>query len=401
MPDKLSTATTLPTARASGCPFDPPPELGELRQHGPISRLAFPDGHLGWVVTSQAAARTVLADRRFSSRIELIHQPIPVPGVEKIPRKTRPGSFIRMDPPEHTRYRHLLTGQFTVRRMKALEPRIEQITTEHLDAMEEHGPPVDLVPAFSLPIPSLVICELLGVPYSYREKFQKDTSTLLRLTSPPDERVAAMEAVNDLLRDLVLSKRTNPDDALISGLIRDTELNDDELVGISTLLLLAGHETTANMLALGTFALLQRPDQLAALRKDPDLIEGAVEELLRYLSIVQFGTVRAALEDVEVDGQLVKAGETVVISIPLANRDPDRFDHPEALDVTRSAAGHVAFGHGIHQCLGQQLARIEMRIGYRELFRRFPTLRLAVAPDEVPLRTDMAIYGVHHLPVAW
>jgi cytochrome P450 len=310
-----------------------------------------------------------------------------------------------MDPPEHTRYRRMLTRYFTVRRMGELAPRIEQVVSEHLDAMERSGPPADLVPAFARPIPSLVICELLGVPYEDKAMFQRCTSTLLTLGASEDEIAAARDELWQYMLGLVAAKRRHPDGALLGTLIQteleDGALTDERLAGIGQLLLAAGHETTANMLALGTYALLSYPDQLSALREEADLADSAVEELLRYLTIVQFGTVRVARQDVDFVGQRIRAGETVVASLAAADRDPVHFPEPDDLDLARPASQHVAFGHGIHQCLGQQLARVEMKVAYGALFRRFPRLRLAVRPDEVPMRDDMFIYGVHRLPVAW
>ncbi|MGH3491478.1 MAG: cytochrome P450 [Actinopolymorphaceae bacterium] len=398
---RASVVSELPTARSR--PLDPPDGLAALREERPISRFRFPDGHPGWLVTSHDLARSVLGDRRFSRRRELMRSPIPMAFARDDRRPAEPGAFIGMDPPDHTRYRRHLTGQFTVHRMKGLEPRIAQITEQHLDAMERTGPPADLVPSFALPIPSLVICELLGVPYGERERFQHDTRLLLSLDAAPEEAMGAFVSLQSFLRDLVVRKRRRLADDLLSGLITDGDLTDEEITNIALLLLVAGHETTANMLGIGTYTLLQHPDQLAAIRTDPTLIDAAVEELLRYLTIVHFGPTRAALEDVEIGGELVEAGEVVAISLPAANRDPERFDHPDTFEVTRPVTGHghLTFGHGIHQCLGQQLARIEMRIGYAALFQRFPTLRLAVPTEEVRMRTDMAIYGVHSLPVAW
>jgi cytochrome P450 len=392
-------AMTLPMERDRL--FDPPAELRRLRAGRPISRLSFPDGHLGWLVTSHAAARQVLTDPRFSARQELRHFPVRLPIVTDQQGPARPGWFVRMDPPDHTRYRRLLTGQFTLRRMQQLSPRIKAIAQEHLDGMERQGPPADLVQAYALPIPSLVICELLGVPYAEREQFQLQTATLLRFGATKEQFMAAIGGLGQYLHKLVLAKRAAPTDDLLGGLAASGELTDEELAGIAMLLLIAGHETTANMLALGTFALLQNPEQLAALRADPALIDGAVEELLRYLSILHTGLTRTALEDVTVEGEQVAAGETVVVAVAEANRDAGHFSAPDTLDVTRSAVGHVAFGHGVHQCLGQQLARIEMRIAYSALLERFPSLRLAVPPEQVPMRGDMAVYGVHRLPVTW
>jgi cytochrome P450 len=391
----------LPTKRPN--PYDPPVELGVLRDEAPLSRLRFPDGHLGWLVTNHDLVRQVMGDRRFSSRSELHHQVLARGGQvsEKLP-EARPGVFISMDAPNHTRYRKLLTGQFTVRRMNQLSARIEEIVGEHLAGMRARGTSADLVSAYALPIPSLVICELLGVPYDERQGFQEDTAKGLSLKSTMAEARAAFERIQDFVLNLVRRKRINPGDDMLSGLITSGEdLTDEEISGMGVLLLVAGHETTANMLGLGTLTLLTNPDQLAALRADPSLIDNTVEELMRFLTILQLGTIRTALEDVELAGRVVKAGETLSLSLPAANRDPERFSDPDKFDITRSANGHLSFGHGVHQCLGQQLARIEMRIAYARLFEEFPDLRLAVPVEEVPLRTDMGIYGVHELPVEW
>ncbi|MFI6509516.1 cytochrome P450 [Streptosporangium sp. NPDC050855] len=399
MTQSRSEAITFPTGRPG--PFDPPERLASLREERPIARLAYPDGRIGWLVTGHSAVRAILADPRFSSRRELLNIPVPFPLMQEMRGPAEPGMFIRMDPPDHTRYRKPLTAQFTVRRMKGLEPRIREITRERLDAMEKAGPPLDLVSEFALPIPSLVICELLGVPYADRDEFQHATSALLNLESSPEEIRTALAGIASFFARLIALKRADPTDDLLGGLIEDGELTDEELRNVGFLLLAAGHETTANMLGLGTFALLEHPDQLATLRADPSLIDNAVEELLRFLSVIHIGPTRAALEDVEVEGELIRAGEVVALSVPGANRDPSRFPDPDRLDVTRSASGHLTFGHGLHQCLGQQLARVEMRIAFPMLFDRFPGLRLAVPAEQVAMRDTMSIYGVRALPVAW
>jgi cytochrome P450 len=267
------------------------------------------------------------------------------------------------------------------------------------------GHTADLVPTFALPVPSLVICELLGVSYGDRAEFQRRTAMLLKMDAPIDKVLQVRDELRAFMHALITDKRACPSDDLLSGLIHhsgaDPALTDDELVNIANLLLIAGHETTANMLALGTFALLQEPSQLAALRADPSLIDGAVEELLRYLTIIHTGLFRFAKQDVELAGQRIAAGDTVVISILAANRDAAHWSHPEELDLSRERGSHLAFGHGVHQCLGQQLARVEMTIGFTELLRRLPGLRLAVPAERVPLRSDMFVYGVYSLPVAW
>ncbi|MFF8277120.1 cytochrome P450 [Streptomyces lateritius] len=394
MTESVHTVTTLPTERTSGCPFDPPAELLEARRHGPISRYTHPGGKPGWLITGYDMVRSVLADPRLSSRKELMN----VVDFELPPAP--PGEFLLMDEPEHSRYRKPLVGKFTVRRMRLLTERIEQITAERLDAMEKAGPPTDLVTAFAKPIPTIVICEILGVPYEDRASFQEQIDAFMGGEVSDEELIAAYTATQEYLAQLVAAKRADPTDDILSELT-DSDLTDEELKGISLILLAAGFDTTANMLSLGAFALLRHPEQLAALRADPALTDGAVEELLRYLSVAKTFH-RTALEDVELGGQTVKAGTTVVLSYNTANRDPDRFSDPHALDLRRQAAGHLAFSHGIHQCLGQQLARIEMRVALRALVDRFPTLRLAVPAEEVALRPETAdIFGVKSLPVTW
>ncbi|MER8002860.1 cytochrome P450 [Streptomyces sp. NPDC095613] len=393
------TVTTMPTARRPGCPFDPPAELLDARRHGPISRYTFPGGRPGWLITGYDLVRAVLADQRFSSRKELMRHPTIDYGDFEVP-PAPPGEFLLMDEPRHSRYRKPLMGKFTVRRMRLLTERVERITTDHLDAMEKTGPPADLVTAFAKPVPAIMICELLGVPYQDRGSFQEQVDSFMNGETSDEDLIAAYTATQDYLAELVAAKRADPTDDVLSDLT-DSDLTDEELKGIALILLAAGLDTTANMLALGTFALLRNPEQLAALRADPALADRAVEELLRYLSVAKT-FMRTALEDVEVGGQIIRAGSPVILSYNTANRDPERFTDPHVLDLRQQDGGHVAFGHGIHQCLGQQLARVEMRVAFPALLGRFPTLRLAVPPEAVALRPETAdIYGVKSLPVTW
>ncbi|MFD8970990.1 MULTISPECIES: cytochrome P450 [Streptomyces] len=394
MSESLHTVTTLPAERRPGCPFDPPAELIEAREHGPISRYTHPGGKPGWMITGYDLVRSVLADSRFSARKDLLN----VVDFELPPAP--PGEFLLMDEPQHGRYRKPLVGKFTARRMRLLTERVEQITADCLDAMEQAGPTADLVTAFAKPIPTIIICELLGVPYEDRDSFQEQIDTFMGGATSDEELIAAYTATQEYLARLVAAKRAKPTDDVLSELT-DSDLTDEELKGISLILLAAGFDTTANMLSLGTFALLRNPEQLAALRADPTLVDQAVEELLRYLTVAK-SFMRTALEDVEVGGQIVEAGTTVVLSYNTANRDPERYPDPHALDLGREAGGHLAFGHGIHLCLGAQLARVEMRVAFTALVSRFPTLRLAVPAEEVALRPEAAdIYGVKSLPVTW
>lgn len=393
----------LPVERDAG-PFDPPRRITALRAARPVSPMIFPDGHEGWLVTGYDEVRALMADVRFSSRQDLgiLHVPFETPGMPQAtePSPSVPGLFIAMDPPDHTRLRRKLIGAFTVRRMQVLEEQIAGIVERQLDEMQAVGPPVDLVAAFALPVPSLVICALLGVPPEDRAGFQADSTTFLQKDVTLEAKMAAYGSLTGYLADLVTRKRADPGEDVLSDLARHDDLSVGELTGAAFLLLLAGHETTANMLALGTFALLEHPGVAAELRAGPGLLPGAVEELLRYLSVVDM-LLRYATEDIELGGETIDAGSTVVVSLLAANRDPLRFDDPDTLDVRRNARGHLTFGHGVHQCLGQQLARVEMRAGFAGLLRRFPDLALAVPAADVPLRTDMTIYGVHELPVTW
>jgi cytochrome P450 len=393
----------LPMERDAG-PFDPPRQITRLREARPVSPMIFPDGHEGWLVTGYDAVRQLMADTRFSSRqdIGILHPPYEVPSMPAMtePSPQVPGLFIAMDPPDHTRLRSRLTGAFTVKRMKMLEEQIIDITERQLDELARLTPPVDLVKEFALPVPSLVICELLGVPYADRGIFQVNSAKFLEKDVPLDEKMAAYGAMTTYLSELVTRKRAAPGEDILSDLARHDDLTIEELTGSAFLLLLAGHETTANMLALGTFALLEHPEQLAELRANPGLLPDAVEELMRYLSVVDI-LYRYAAEDIELGGETIGKGSTVVVSMLAANRDPQRFDSPDTLDIHREARGHLSFGHGFHHCLGNQLARIEMRAGFDGLLRRFPTLKLAIPASEVKLRTNMQIYGVHELPVTW
>ncbi|MER5934695.1 cytochrome P450 [Streptomyces sp. NPDC002054] len=397
--EPLPPLAALPTERPAGCPFDPPAEFAQLREEEPLRSMVYPDGHVGWLATSHSLVREVLADNRFSTRPELVHWPVPGPAAEYTAPPAEPGMFLRMDAPEHTRYRRLLAGKFTTRRMRLLTERVEQVTAERLDAMERQGPTVDLFQEFALPIPAQMMCELLGVPYEDREFFERQAIATNDNSQGPEAQFAAYGELQKFLGELVLAKRAKPTDDVLSELT-DSDLTDEELTNIGALLLGAGFDTTANMIGLSVYALLTHPDQLAALQAEPERADQAVEELLRYLTITDTG-MRTALEDVELAGRTVKAGDTITLAVQAANRDPEKYPNPDVLDVRRQAAGQLTFGHGIHQCLGQHLARVEVRVALVELFKRFPGLRLAIPAEEVPLRTDSDFHGVVSLPVTW
>jgi cytochrome P450 len=404
MSEIVQEAPTYPMARGK-CPFDPPPELDRLQAEEPLSRTKLWDGSTPWLVTRYDHTRQVLADPRISS--DPRNDGFPFSTQAQSQNRGQFNAFIVRDDPEHATQRRLVTADFMIKRVEAMRPRIQKITDDLIDDILAGPKPVDLVEALALPLPSLVICELLGVPYDDRALFHRLGKTLLRRENTAEQSQAANKELRDYLRDLVNRKNQDPADDLLSRLIveqlRTDQMSIEDVVDMALLLLIAGHETTANMIALGTVALLEHPEQLDALRDtdDPKVVANAVEELLRYLTIVHNGRRRVALEDIEVGGQVIRKGEGVIVATEIANRDEEAFPDPDKLDIHRTARHHVAFGYGVHQCLGQPLARVELQVVYSTLYRRIPTLALAVPVEELPFKHDMAIYGVHALPVTW
>ncbi|MCZ1013358.1 cytochrome P450 [Streptomyces noursei] len=393
-----------PMTRAARCPFDPPPALHTPHGQAPISRVRLWDGSSPWLVTRYEDVRALLADPRISSDSDLPHYPHLSPAQKERRRQSR--TFINMDDPEHARLRRMVTAAFSIRQVEALRPAIQKIVDSLIDTMLAGPGPVDLVQAFALPVPSLVICELLGVPYADHDFFQANSKILIKRTSTVEQARVATQQLLDYLDQQIGVKLAHPAGDVLSTLaerVRAGELSRHEAAGMGMLLLTAGHETTANMIALGTLALLQNPDQLARLREsdDPKLVASAVEELLRYLNIAHSGRRRVALADIEVGGVTIRTGEGVVLANDVANRDPAAFPDPDQLDIDSNPRHHVAFGFGVHQCLGQPLARVELQVVYSTLYRRIPTLKLAVDLDEVPFKHDGAAYGVYELPVTW
>ncbi|MGW7485654.1 cytochrome P450 [Streptomyces sp. NPDC054786] len=389
----------VPATRAAGCPFDPAPGVERARREEPVTRATLWDGSSCWLVTRHQDVREVLGDPRFSADATRQGFPFLTAGGREL--VTSKPTFIRQDDPEHARLRRMLTADFMVKKVEAMRPEVQRLTDGLLDRMTAGRNAADLVAEFALPLPSLVICLLLGVPYDDHEFFQDRSRFLLSLRSTAEEVRTAQDDLQRYLSRLAAAKRREPDDGIVSRLVARGDLDSEEVASMGRLLLIAGHETTANMTALSTLALLRNPGQLARLRADPSLIKGAVEELLRYLTIIHNGLPRVATEDVTLGGRTIRAGEGVLCTLNSANRDEDVFPGGEALDVGRDARRHVAFGFGVHQCLGQPLARVELQIAIETLLRRLPDLRLDIPFEDVPFRHDMAIYGVHALPVAW
>ncbi|WP_329377854.1 cytochrome P450 [Streptomyces sp. NBC_01716] len=392
----------FPMTRAARCPLDPPPTAVAKQKEAPLTKVRLWDDSTPWLVTRYAEQRALLADPRVSADINRPGYPLQVP----LPPGGAGASFILMDDPEHARLRRMVTAPFAIKRVEALRPAVQRIVDELIDDMLAGPKPVDLVEAFALPVPSLVICELLGVPYSDHDFFQDNSKVIIKRDADPEDRLGAQSALLGYLDDLMGRKIAAPTDDLLSGLaerVTAGELTRSEAAQMGVLLLIAGHETTANMIALGTLALLEHPAQLDLLRDsdDPKLVASAVEELLRYLNIVHNGRRRVALEDIDIAGEHIRAGDGLIIANDIGNRDPDAFPDPDRLDIGRDARHHVAFGFGVHQCLGQPLARLELQVVYSTLYRRVPTLRLATDIGQLPFKHDGNVYGVYELPVTW
>ncbi|MEU7057176.1 cytochrome P450 [Streptomyces sp. NPDC046197] len=396
---ELSQPVAFPQSRT--CPFHPPAGYDPLRATRPLARIALFDGRPAWLVTGHTLARDLLTDPRLSTDRTRDGFPVTTPRFAAV--RDRRTALLGVDDPVHRTQRRMMIPRFTLRRATELRPRIQQIVDRLLDTMIAQGPPAELVSAFALPVASMVICALLGVPYADHEFFEEQTRRLLRGPTAADTQ-DARDRLEEYLGALIDTKHQKPGDGLLDELVqqqgRDGTPDRAELLALAIILLVAGHETTANMISLGTYTLLEHPDRLAELRADPALLPAAVEELLRMLSIAD-GLLRQATEDIEVAGVTIRAGDAVVFSTSVINRDADVYPAPDTLDWHRPARHHVAFGFGIHQCLGQNLARTELEIALSALFDRLPTLRLAAPADEIPFKPGDTIQGMLELPVTW
>ncbi|WUH89341.1 cytochrome P450 [Streptomyces sp. NBC_00433] len=384
------------------CPFALPEQYTRLREEEPLARVLLPTGREAWLATRYEDVRRLFTDANLSA--DRVHPGFPalLSGQQAIDRR---GFLPWMDPPEHTTYRRMVISEFTVRKVELLRPAVTRTVQECLDRILAGPRPVDLVQELSLPVPSLTICELLGVPYEDREVFQSRARLMTdRNTSGPD-RLNSLVELRAFLHGLVLRRQADPQEDLLSRLAvryREAGVEDAEhLTGMALLILVAGHETTANMISLGTAYLIEHPELKDSLVKDPSLVPKAVEEMLRYFSISDHSTGRVALADIEVGDATIAAGEGVLLSNAAANRDARAFERPEEFDLFRESPSHVAFGYGIHQCLGQNLARLELDVVFTSLLARLPDLRLAAPLAELPFKNDTIMYGLHELPVTW
>ncbi|MCX5195173.1 cytochrome P450 [Streptomyces sp. NBC_00249] len=399
LPDTVPDVLAFPQDRT--CPYHPPAAYQPLRDGRPLSRVTLFDGRSVWVVTGHSEARALLADPRLST--DRRNAGFPTPSRRFKGLQIRRTALLGVDDPVHNAQRRMLIPSFTLKRTAGLRPRIQQTVDRLIDSMLAAGPGADLVGAFALPVPSMVICDLLGVPYEDHEFFEGQSRRLLRGPELADVE-AARVALDEYLVDLIRRKRAEPGggllDELIATRLETGETDVGELASMAVVLLVAGHETTANMISLGTYTLLRHPEQLAELRADPTLLSEAVEELMRFLSIAD-SLLRVATSDIETGGVTIRADDGVVFSTSVINRDEAVFEEPDALNWNRPARHHLAFGFGIHQCLGQNLARAEMEIALGTLFDRLPGLRLAADPDRIPFKPGDTIQGMLELPVTW
>jgi cytochrome P450 len=397
-----------PTTLARTYPFNDPdglelsPLYAHLRQHEPLTRVRLPFGEEAWLATRYDDVRTVLGDVRFS-RAASVNRDEP---------RTRPyqgeTGILSMDAPEHSRLRRLVAKAFTARRVEDLRPRAQQFADELLDAVAAEGPPADLVERFASPLPVMVICELLGVPFTDRDRFQTWSEAVISTTSlSPQTIMGYLDSLNEYMAGLVAQRRDTPTDDLIGALVRardedNDRLTEEEMISLAAGLLAAGHETTVTQIPNFLYVLLTNPNAYAELREHPELIPAAVEELMRYVPLGVASTfARYATEDLELSGVRVRAGEPVVCSLGSANRDGDVFDKPDELDFRRENNPHIGFGHGVHHCLGAQLARVELQVALGAIVAHFPNLHLAVPETELPWKAGMLVRGLTALPVAW
>ncbi|MFC8709824.1 cytochrome P450 [Streptomyces sp. NPDC057197] len=386
-----------------GCPFAAPAEYDALRTHEPVARVTLPTGREAWVVTRYDDVRELLSDPRISADIRRPAFPALGEGEQEAGARFRP--FLRTDAPEHTKYRRMLLPVFTVRRVRAMRPLVQARVDEILDGMLAAGGPVDLVPAYANAVSTSVICELLGIPRENLEFFRDVTRISGSRHSTAEQVSEALGGLFGLLAELIGRRREEPRDDLISRLVTEHlvpgHLTMDQLLSTLGITINAGRETTTSMIALSTLLLLERPELREELRRDPSLMPAAVDELLRVLSVADSIPLRVAAEDIELSGRTIPADDGVIALLAGANHDPERFDDPERVDFRRTDNHHVAFGHGVHQCVGQHLARLELEVALETLVRRVPTLRLAGSRDDVVVKHDSATFGLEELKVTW
>jgi cytochrome P450 len=397
----------FPMARTN--PFDPPPEYGELREKGPSALAVMPSGEKIWLILSHAHARQILTD----SRVTACRSDPGFPVVLGMPNRElmyemskKLPALLGMDPPEHSEHRRIAIPEFTVKRVNAMRSRITDIVNQCVDDLLAAPRPADFVQAISVPVPTLVICDLLGVPYADRSEFSKHTGTLVKRNSNEDEKRTAVTSLMSYLEELVVQNEQEPGDHVIGRMIARYQATGHysrkHMVGMAVLLLNGGQETTANMISLGIVTLLAHPEYLAQIKQDPTLTPRAVEELLRYFSVATENTgYRAATADIEIGNVVIRKGDGILVVGSAANRDSEAFSEPDKFDIHRDCRHHLAFGYGAHQCLGQHLTRLEMEVAFNTVFTRIPEIHMAIPEEQIKFKYDASPYGVYELPVTW
>jgi cytochrome P450 len=404
---QTSEIPKMPLERDPERPFDPPAELYRMREAGPVALVMPNSPEPAWLITGYDDQRKLLTDPRMSSDQSRPGFPVAVEGIKQSQGGGTTRTIIALDNPRHDVVRKMFARDFMVRKINELRPRIQKHVDDLIDKMLAGPKPADFVSSFALALPTLVISDILGVPYQDQKMFQEITEKIVNPFLPKAEIAQGAADLARYIGGLLETKLEDPQDDMLSriaGYWHAGELTRDEAIGGGMVLIPAGHETTANMIALSTIVLLEHPEQLAEIAPgdNPELIANAVEELLRYVGVSHYGRRRVALDDIEIAGRVIRKGEGVILPGNLADREPGIFDgDPDTLDIHREARHHLAFGYGIHQCLGQPLARAELQIVYATLFRRVPTLQIAIPRGEIPFRAELFIYGAHDLPVTW
>ncbi|MFV2198401.1 cytochrome P450 [Nocardiopsis sp. LOL_012] len=402
-PDAHTSDTPVAFPQTRSCPFSPPESYTRMRERPGPTRAVIPSGKEPWLLTGFTDVRTALSHPASSSDARHPAFPALGDGEQQVAAELRP--FIRMDPPDHTRVRRMLVGEFTVRRVREMRPAIEAICREQAEHLLSLPTPADLVGEYANRVSTTVICRLLGVPMEDLEFFRRVTSVAGARSSTAQEVGAALGELFALIDRLIDEKAEDPGDDLISRLVNGPlareEITRHSLLSQIGITLNAGHETTRNMVSLAALDLLHNPDQMDLLRNDPGLWPAAVDELLRHLSVADVITLRVATEDIPLESGTIPAGDGYIALLAAANHDPGAFPDPERLDLTRTQRNHVAFGYGVHQCVGQNLGRLELEVALRVLFERVPGLRLAAPLEELPQRSASTIFGLDEVPVAW
>ena len=380
------------------------PLYARLRRDEPVCRVRLPYGRPAWLVTARDLAKQVLSDQRFSREATLEGDN---PREDPLDLQQQvPDSILNMDPPRHTRIRQLVGKAFTSRRVEQMRPRARQIAAGLIEDMTAAGPPGDLVAGFSSAFPAIVICELLGVPDADRPKFRRWTTAMVSTsTASPEEQQEIFLGAFSYFGELFARRRERPSDDLITGLVQardnDDRLTEMELLVFANALLVGGYETTASQITNMVYTLLTRPQQLEQLQARPQLIPGAVEEMLRYIVLGDVINPRNATVDVQLGDVLVRAGEPVLAAATAADRDDSVYDRPDELDFTRQPNPHLAFGYGPHFCPGAHLARMELQVSLDTILSRLSGLRLAVPDSDLVWLEGTMMRGVKALPVSW